>query len=422
MLFPQPASKTANSRTVDTRNTLRLYLAISLFFCCAARPAILPAGTELQVRLTTEVSAKKPSGEHIAAVLIAPVYAGGAPAIAAGARLTGNTTDVRAFEAATDDEAEAPATLRIQFTMLEDAAGHSKPIHCVVRSVDNAREPVDSSGLITGIKASQTFDAEIEKGIGKLEARYGQFAEFLSGIKSAVLKQVDPSIDYPAGVELAVALTQPLEWNAPAPHSGPRPIEPASALAALVSAEPFRTRAQNPPTLSDITNLMFLGTAEQIESAFREAGWFAAEAFNGVSKFETARAIIEDQGYSEAPMSLLYLDGRAPDLTFQKQNNTFAKRHHIRIWRRPERFQGQPVWVAAATHDISISFSAVSRSFTHSIDPNIDLDRAKVTDDLVFTGAIQALALAPRDGIPRDATNATGDRLVTDGKIAVLEF
>jgi len=374
------------------------------------------------VRLTTEVSSQRSAGEHVAAVLIAPVYAGALPVIAAGTRLTGNTTDVSGFEAGTDDTDEQPAKLRIRFTMLEGDAGLSKTIHCVVKSVDNARESVDSTGLITGIRASQTLDAEIEKGIGKLESRYGQFVDLLSGIKSAVLKQVDRSIDYPAGVELALALTQPLDWNAPASRNTPKSSEPTGALVALVNTEPIRTRAQDPPTPSDVTNLMFIGTAGQIESAFRQAGWFAAEALNGSSEFETARAIIGDQGYREAPMSLLYLDGRAPDFTFQKQNNTFAKRHHIRIWRRPERFQNLPVWLAAATHDVGITFSPVSRSFTHSIDSNIDLERLKVTNDLIFTGAVRALALVPRANIPQGASNATGDRLITDGKIAVLEF
>jgi hypothetical protein len=141
-----------------------------------------------------------------------------------------------------------------------------------------------------------------------------------------------------------------------------------------------------------------------------------------MSKFETARAIIESRGYREAPMSVLMLDERPPDLAFQKQNNTFAMRHHIRIWLRPQTFDGKPVWVAAATHDISITFSPDSRSFTHGIDSHIDDERAKVVNDLLFTGHVHALALVDRTGIPTNATNATGDSLITDGKMAVLEF
>ncbi len=78
--------------------------------------------------------------------------------------------------------------------------------------------------------------------------------------------------------------------------------------------------------------------------------------------------------------------------------------------------------MAAATHDTSITFSPVSRSFTHGIDPHIDLERAKVVNDLLFTGRVRAIALVARTGLPQDVSNATGDRLISDGRMAVLEF
>jgi hypothetical protein len=167
---------------------------------------------------------------------------------------------------------------------------------------------------------------------------------------------------------------------------------------------------------------MFLGTEEQLRSAFQNAGWFPSDKLSPNSKVETARAIIENRGYSEAPMSVLFLDNKPPDLTFQKQNDTFEKRHHIRIWRRPVAFNGVPVWVAAATHDISITFSNTSHSFTHGIDPDIDKERSKVVNDLVFTKQVHGLALVQRSGIPPNISNATGDKLQTDGSMAVLQF
>ena len=61
--------------------------------------------------------------------------------------------------------------------------------------------------------------------------------------------------------------------------------------------------------------------------------------------------IAEDRGYNEAPVSILMLDGKPPDMVFEKLNNTFAQRHHLRVWRRPPSFSGKPVWAVAATHD-----------------------------------------------------------------------
>ena len=385
----------------------------------ALQGATLPVGTPIDVRLTTEASSGKPSGATVSAVVIAPVLLNGVPALNAGAQLTGKTADAAAAKTATDAGGEKPATLRIQFTKIADASGHSQELSCTLASVDNAREKVDDSGLITGIIASQTYEGLLNAGLGKLS---GQFGALLNSAKGAFLKDVDPSIDYKPGVELTIKLTKELNWTTGAPASSVAAIAPADALGALVTAEPFRTVAQNPPKPSDLTNLMFIGTPEQVQTAFKEAGWLTAAELSASSRAETARAIIENRGYSEAPMSVLYLDDRPPDMTYQKQNNTFDKRHHIRVWARPEKFNGQPVWVAAATHDTGITLSPVSHNFTHGIDPNIDAERSKVTNDLLFTGHVKAIALVDRPQVPADLSNATGDSLLSDHKLAVLEF
>jgi hypothetical protein len=117
---------------------------------------------------------------------------------------------------------------------------------------------------------------------------------------------------------------------------------------------------------------------------------------------------------------VLLLDGRPPDVVFEKLNNTFAQRHHLRVWRRPESFGGQPVWVIAATHDTGIDFSEQNRTFIHKIDSQIDHERAKVVNDLLFTGRVRSVALVDRPTVPQHGQNATGDTVETDGKMAVL--
>jgi hypothetical protein len=171
-----------------------------------------------------------------------------------------------------------------------------------------------------------------------------------------------------------------------------------------------------------MTNLMFLATEDELISAFEKAGWSAAASLNVQSKLETARALIESRGYKEGPMSILQLDGRPSDFAYQKGNNTFAQRHHLRIFRRPGAFNGKPIWVCSSTHDTGIDFSERDRTFIHKIDPEIDRERAKVVNDLLFTGMIRGIALVARPDIPPDATNATGDSLHTDGSMAVLLF
>jgi len=379
--------------------------------------ATVPAGTEIQLRLTSEVSSDKPSGAAVSAVVIAPVLVNGAEVIGMGTILTGVTADAHANKPAADGADETPATLRLQLKKIQ-----SKSISCELVGVDNAREAVDQSGLITGITASHTFTSMADEGINKLEERSGALAELLAGVKKAIVKPADPTIDYKPGVEFTVKLTKDLDW-ASSGFTGVLPaITPADMLATIVAEVPFRTAALKLGSPSDLTNLMFIGTREQIEAAFKEAGWFAADPLGHASTMHTAQAIIQDSGYDEAPMSVLTLDGRPPDMAFEKQNNTFASRHHIRIWQVQPVFQGTPVFVASSTHDIKIYFSQTSRSITHGIDPNIDHERTKVTDDLLFTRRIEATSLVPRSNIPSDISNATGDRLETDRSIAVLKF
>ncbi|HEX4772706.1 MAG TPA: LssY C-terminal domain-containing protein [Bryobacteraceae bacterium] len=390
-----------------------------------ALPALavsVPAGTEVQLRLTSEVSSDQPSGTAFTAVVIAPVLVKGVPVIAIGTQVNGVTADAHPNQAAVNGESEVPATLRLQVSSLHDAAGHSTAIAAAVAGIDNARESVDAAGLMTGITASRTFTALADAGINKLEAKSSGFGGFLGEIKKSLVKPADPAIDYKAGVEFTIKLTQALDWTPVIPAVVPPPITPAEVISGIVAQLPFRTVALKPPMPSDLVNLLFIGSRDQIESAFKAAGWFASDPLGRVSTFHTAQAIIQNDGYNEAPMSVLTLDGRPPDMTFEKQNNTFASRHHIRIWQVQPIFAGQPIFVAAATHDIKIYFSQTSNSITHGIDPNIDRERAKVTNDLVFTGRIQAVSLIRRSNLPKDISNATGDQLETDDQIAALQF
>jgi len=378
----------------------------------------IPKGTQLQIRLTTAVntSTAKPK-QTFETVVIAPVVIGGAVAVPAGAKVSGHIQDVTAA-VKPDDQ----AVLELAFDQISDSAGHKASLAARLASVDNARESVGADGKITGIVASQTGSGRMDQGINKMAEKYPGLADVLGAIKETVVKPADPNIDYEPGVEMTIELTKALTWTASASVLNVKGIEPADDLARLVNSQPFRTIAEKPPKPSDITNLMFLGSQQDIEDAFQKAGWSTAAQLNSKSKLETFRAMAEQRGYQEAPVSTLLLEGRPPDLVYQKQNNTFAARHHLRIWRRPERFHGKEVWVCSATHDIGIDYSEQERNFIHKVDTEIDRERAKVVSDLLFTGLVQGLALVERPHVPTELFNATGDALQTDGKMAAIGF
>jgi len=391
-------------------------LGIILLAAGSVFAASIPSGTEIQIRLSSALNTSTAkAGQRFDAVVIAPVVVDGRIAMTAGVTLSGHIVDVAAA-----DQNDQQASLNLAFDQIGDGARKSA-LAAKVAAIDNARESVDKDGKITGIKASDSGSARLDQGINKVSQKYPGFGDLLSTVKQAVLKQTDANIDFEPGVEMTIALTKPLNWTGVSSGPAVKPIQPEDGLARLIAREPFQTVAQKPPKPSDVTNLMFLGSASAIQAAFEKAGWSRADRLNGTSKLETFRAMAEDRGYKEAPVSILTLDGAPPDMVFEKATDTFNARHHIRIFRRPGTFNGQDVWQAAATHDTGIDFSDESRSFTHKIDPHIDIERAKVVNDLLFTGLVQGLSLVERN-LPRALSNATGDQLQTDGSIAVVSF
>jgi hypothetical protein len=392
---------------------------LAVVFVTAALAIQIPTGADLHLRLTARISsADAKPGASVTAVLIAPVVLDGAVVLPPGAEITGT---VRSVQAAAVDPKQPP-TLQLEFKRIAFES-EREPLSARVLSVDNAKEKVDARGVIIGTPASQTYTARMNRGIEKMSGndKLSGLAGILEAAKKVLVSDADPDITFDAGVELVARTTAPL--NIAHPSAGVagdvRGIPNETALAALVRAMPLRALSTD-RIPSDLTNLVLIGTEQQVASAFEAAGWSTAAKLSRLSKFETAMAVIEQRGFKEAPVSVLLIDGRPPDLVYQKQNDTFEARHHVRIWRRPGSFNGQPVWVCAATHDIAISYSEKEGTFIHRIDPNIDDERAKVVDDLIFERKVAGLALVVRDTVPVDAINATGDPEHTDGRMAVM--
>ncbi|MDQ6758555.1 MAG: LssY C-terminal domain-containing protein [Acidobacteriota bacterium] len=397
------------------RQLLALLMAFS--GCALAASIEIPTGTQIQIRLTTTIDSNLAKAKQpFEAVVIAPVLVDGRFAIPQGTHLAGLIQEAKA-----SSQPDEQSVVNLQFQELKDPHGSKAQLAAKLVDIDNARETVDEKGRIMGIIASQTASARLDQGINKLSQKYPALGDLLGTAKGAIVKEADPSIHYEPGVEMTIELTKPLRWE---PRNAPdlNAISHASDLNLIVARQPVQTMAESPPRPSDLTNLMFIGSRADIESAFKETGWYPADPLTGQSKLETFKAIVEMRGYKAAPVSTLLLDGAPPDLVFQKQNNTFAQRHHLRLWLRPERFQGKQVWVCAATHDIGIDYSEEHRTFIHRVDPQIDKERAKVVNDLLFTGRVRGLALVDRINVPENGHNATGDPFETDRRMAVLEF
>ena len=369
----------------------------------------VPAGTILHVRLTTAASSQTSrAGDPVEAVLIAPIRLG-TRVVPAGATLAGQVAE--AVRHSVDREAK----LRLQFTQVA-RGGETAPVVTRLVDVQNARERVDTEGTILGPRMEADSGWGRAELLGLAAVAPELFAADLAGTRLREGVRVD--IAYKPGVELDLAVTASFTPGTALLQAAPAlPALPASLIDVVVNA-PVRTAAGHPPRPADLINLVFLGSSDAIAGAFLRAGWNTADALSARADVTAFLAIAGREGYRDGPVSLETLDGRDPDLVFQKGNNTFAKRHHVRIWRRGT-WEGQPLWVAAGTHDIGVKFVVQDRTFTHRVERDVDIEREKVANDLAFAGVPPA-AYVERPSAPRSIQNATADEMVTDGRVAVM--
>jgi len=244
-------------------------------------------------------------------------------------------------------------------------------------------------------------------------------------IKTLLVQVPEPEIYYPSGVELTLALSKPVylnpqpEFEEPAGHLSEAARD---VLESMVDDMPVRARAQNSNRESDVINMMFIGSEEQISRAFIAAGWTRTMTRSMRSGFLNIRAVVEGHGYRSAPMSTLLVNGEVPGMVWQKGLNNMAKRHHIRLWEQPETWNSERIWIGAATRDVDYAYLRHSRVVTHKIEKDIDLERDKILHDIEFTSCANVADYMERPRAPRFVHNATGDPMETDGRIAIVHL
>jgi len=77
--------------------------------------------------------------------------------------------------------------------------------------------------------------------------------------------------------------------------------------------------------------------------------------------------------YRYAPISDLYVYGRAQDIALQKVRNNIHYRNHLRLWQAPVKYKGEPVLIGQISRDIGSRMTSKSSTLTtHRIDPDVD--------------------------------------------------
>ncbi len=186
-------------------------LALLLLAALPAAGAVVPAGTAVEIRLTSKLASNASKvKDPVEAMVIRPVMGNGEVLIPAKSTLTGRLTEVKA--AGESEQA------RIGFVLNKLAlpgAGKPLKVSMVLKSVDNARETVDDKGTIVGIIGSDTISSRMDQGIARVAERYKGLGDLLGTTKSAIVKQSDAEIVYGPGVEMSMALTSGLTVTAP---------------------------------------------------------------------------------------------------------------------------------------------------------------------------------------------------------------
>lgn len=376
----------------------------------------LPAGTVIRVRLKTPIHSKNSRpGDEVHAVVVAPARDGEKVLMEAGTEVEGTILLARAA-----GNRYSRAEVAVDFTNFIHTDKKVTRLATQITEVDNARETVGDQRVI-GVPFPNEIVGRWTLGLRGLGFVMPGVSEALQWSTRAYNMTLGREIEYPEGSEILLKVSVPDSLSTRAVQKDWKRIPASKELTDLVRGLPMRV-ATSSGEESDITNLLFIGSQEDLETGFRLAGWVEAQGLNVKSAAQTAFAALRRHGYEEAPFAKLLLNGEAPTFEFQKDLNTIAKRHHARVFRLPGEYQGHPLWLASATHDIGIGTGRMATHWYHLIDPEIDLERQKVADDLLFTGVASGYSVVPRPNAPLESKNATGDIIRTDGNVVVLHM
>jgi hypothetical protein len=189
----------------------------------------------------------------------------------------------------------------------------------------------------------------------------------------------------------------------------------------LLDSIPRRVNDPN-GALGDRVNFIVVGTQEQMQAAFKAAGWVTVDRSNKAAVLSGLLATLSKEAYVTLPMSVLELFGRPQDFGYAQADpvRVVASRHHFRIWKAPFQFNGTDVWAGAGTHDIGFDRDQRNNGVTHKIDPATDGERDYIRESLEQTGmVVKTEYMTPTDPV-KDAKTATGSGFTSDGRTLIV--
>src|SRR6185312_15976226 len=355
-------------------------------------------------------------GDPIEGTVIAPVSVQGRITVPQGSRLLGSVANATAIGFGLK---HAAASITYTFHTLQLPGGAAIPVNTQLAEVETAKEHVDDLGTVDGIHPIVSLSSSVSFFAVPLLLADPPVGAPVLAIKSLVAPSPNPEIRFPTGTELILRLTRAV--TVPPPND--KDFVPTKLLSPgdltgiehLLKNSAQRAYMGNRP--SDIVNVLLIGTGKQLDRAFHASGWSQAQRKSPMSLFRMYHALTKRMGYPSAPMNGLTLNGVQSAFVHQKSLDTVQKRHHVRFWRYPGRAN---IWLGAAAEDVGFRFELAH--WTHSTDPHIDSERAKVVNDLAFTGCVAAAGLLHRAPADLVQDPKAEHPIVTDGDVAVVRL
>jgi LssY C-terminus len=418
--FPHPAEGGWSTKTI-------FLLAMCCIFCAsgyAQNPICraVPAGQEFWIRLTEPVSTySSKRGAAVKAIVVESPRCQEAPVFSTRTAVQGRITHVRRVGMGFWHGSSA---VTIAFDQIV-ANSKSLAVKARVVEVANGREGV-KRGVIEGVDGETPQELMSTRLLHLPFWNPESYWIFLVR-RGAFPFSPEPEIYLPAGTDIRMRLMAPLEL--PAEFVSAREdenrqkvrddLELNDDVRERLLALPGRsvTRKGRP---SDIVNLAFIGSPQQIEGAFEAAGWTYGDSVSTWSVLREMRAVSALSSYSHLPISNQWLDGEAPEIRLQKSFDSYQKREHIRFWDEDGREQN--LWAGGAIRETSAAWSIRTGRFIHHVDADVDAEREKIVRDLTLTGCVANVYRLERPEKAQQEKNASGDVLRTDGGLAVIEL
>ena len=349
---------------------------------------VLPHGTPVELRSAQPISsARAHKGDRVDFVVAKDVQVAGFTVIGAGARAEGSVIGVKGKR-----PLGMGGDLIIQLDSVELATGESAGL--VARKEFKGKSHTIRMGVAMAITAAIYLPAAPAFIFSR-----GRDSTVLNGTELTAYTRSDSSVEI-AGLPLA--------------------RENVSGLSEMIKILPPRV-TNGEGREGDMLNLIFQAKEEDLQGAFAQAGWLKVEKSKRLIFWHL---LWQREHYTKLPMDRLYVFGRAQDYSYALPDprSIVARRHHLRIWKTGRVVDGVPLWVAAATHDVSIQFVKHKFRLFHTIDPNVDAERDFIAGNLSEAKQLTREEYVNCPEPVSAAQTATGQPYYSDSRMLLLEL